>query len=68
VNVAPEPGLVTRAIAALVEHGRRGDRLPAERELASRLGVGRAAVRRALSELDAAELTVTRAQAGTFIR
>ncbi|MCE3555918.1 winged helix-turn-helix domain-containing protein [Pseudonocardia sp. RS11V-5] len=59
---------VARALALLVARGRPGDRLPAERDLARRLGVGRAAVRRALSQLAAAELVSTRRQSGTYVR
>jgi GntR family transcriptional repressor for pyruvate dehydrogenase complex len=58
---------VVEALSALVERGQRGDRLPAERELAFRLGVGRAAIRHALSALDAAELISKRPQVGSFI-
>ncbi|MEU7811708.1 GntR family transcriptional regulator [Pseudonocardia sp. NPDC049154] len=59
---------LARSIEALVERGRAGDRLPAERDLAERFGVGRAAVRKALSELGEAGRIVTHAQAGSFIR
>lgn len=53
-----------RAIAA-----RRppGTRLPAERELAHRLGAGRARVRNALRRLDAQGVIEVRAQSGTYV-
>jgi DNA-binding FadR family transcriptional regulator len=44
-----------------------GDRLPAERELALRLGVGRASVREALGFLQVSELIATRPGAGSYV-
>jgi DNA-binding FadR family transcriptional regulator len=44
-----------------------GDRLPAERELAQQLGVGRASVREALGYLQLHELVETRRGAGSYV-
>lgn len=45
-----------------------GDRLPSERELAERLGVGRSSVREALRALELLDLIETRRGEGTFIK
>jgi GntR family transcriptional repressor for pyruvate dehydrogenase complex len=45
-----------------------GDRLPAERELAERFGVGRGSVREALRELEILGLVEARHGAGTYVR
>src|SRR4051812_7239907 len=45
-----------------------GERLPTERELAERLGVGRSSVREALQMLATLNLVEARAGAGTFVR
>lgn len=45
-----------------------GDRLPPERELAERFGVGRGSLREALRELEILGLVETRQGAGTYIR
>jgi DNA-binding FadR family transcriptional regulator len=44
-----------------------GDRLPAERELAQRFGVGRSSVREALGSLGLRGIVETRAGAGSFV-
>ncbi|MBU9712928.1 FadR/GntR family transcriptional regulator [Evansella tamaricis] len=45
-----------------------GDKLPSERELAERLGVGRSSVREALRALELLDLIKTRKGEGTFIQ
>lgn len=45
-----------------------GDRLPSERELAERYGVGRSSVREALRELEILGLVESRQGAGTYVR
>ena len=44
-----------------------GDRLPSERELASRLGISRPTVRQALATLVQARLVVARERSGTYV-
>ena len=44
-----------------------GDQLPAERELAQKLGVNRATVTHALDELDALEIVTRKKGSGTFV-
>src|SRR3954470_17031352 len=44
-----------------------GERLPAERELARRLGVGRASVREAIAALQLQGIVETRPGSGTFV-
>lgn len=60
---------VARQIEALILRGilRPGERLPAERDLAERMGVSRPSLREALSELQAAGLLVSKAGAGVFV-
>lgn len=74
VVAAPEASVdaaeqVVRHIASLIERGalRPGDRLAAERELATELGISRPTVRAGLHALAAMGVTESRQGAGTFI-
>lgn len=60
---------VVRQIELLILRGilRPGERLPAERELAERLGVSRPSLREAISELQDAGLLDSRAGSGIFV-
>ncbi|ADO41288.1 FadR/GntR family transcriptional regulator [Ketogulonicigenium vulgare] len=60
---------VARQIELLILRGilRPGERLPAERELAERLGVSRPSLREALAELQDRGLLISRANAGVFV-
>lgn len=60
---------VVRQIELLILRGilRPGERLPAERDLAERLGVSRPSLREAIAELSEAGLLVTRAGAGIYV-
>jgi GntR family transcriptional repressor for pyruvate dehydrogenase complex len=60
---------VVRQIEKLILRGilRPGERLPAERELADKLGVSRPSLREALSDLQERGLLETRASAGVFV-
>lgn len=60
---------VVRQIEKLILHGilRPGERLPAERDLAEKLGVSRPSLREALAHLQEAGLLETRPGAGVFI-
>ncbi len=70
-KVTPEKlsDAVTRQIEKLILRGvlRPGDRLPAERELAERLGVSRPSLREAVAELQEKGLLVARAGSGIFV-
>lgn len=55
-------------LAELVDRSRPGTRLPPERELARRTGVGRAHLRKVLRDLEAAGRIVIRAQSGSYVR
>jgi GntR family transcriptional repressor for pyruvate dehydrogenase complex len=61
---------VVRRFEAMIASGavRPGDRLPPERELAEKFGVGRGTVREALRELAMLGLVESRHGAGTYVR
>ena len=71
LKVTPEKlsASVVRQIEQLILRGilRPGERLPAERELAERLGVSRPSLREALEMLEAKGLVVTRPGSGAFV-
>ena len=73
---APTPPVIRQRYEQIADHVvgeiragrlRPGDRLPGERELAQRLGVGRASVREALGFLQVRGLIDTRHGAGSFV-
>ncbi|GAW35191.1 pyruvate dehydrogenase complex repressor [Roseovarius sp. A-2] len=70
-RVTPEKlsAAVTRQIEKLILRGilRPGERLPAERELAEKLGVSRPSLREAIAELQEKGLLTTRAGAGIYV-
>ncbi len=70
-KVQPEKlsGAVVRQIELLILRGilRPGDRLPAERELAEKMGVSRPSLREAIADLQDRGLVETRAGAGIFV-
>jgi DNA-binding FadR family transcriptional regulator len=61
---------IVKQLRSMIEHDglKPGDRLPSERELSERLGVGRSSVREALRALELLGLIETRRGEGTFIR
>ena len=59
---------VRAALDRLIGGAEAGTRLPAERVLADRLGVGRAAVRHEFADLAHEGRIVVRAQSGSYIR
>jgi GntR family transcriptional regulator, transcriptional repressor for pyruvate dehydrogenase complex len=71
VKVVPEKlsQSVVRQVELLILRGilRPGERLPAERDLADRLGVSRPSLREALQDLSERGLLVSRAGAGVFV-
>jgi len=70
-KVSPEKlsSAVTRQIETLILRGilRPGERLPAERELAERLGVSRPSLREAVADLQEKGLLTARAGAGIYV-
>ena len=60
---------VIRQIEALILRGvlKPGERLPAERDLAERLGVSRPSLREALAQLEARDLLVARPGSGVYV-
>ncbi len=70
-KITPEklPQAVVRQIELLILRGilRQGERLPAERDLAERLGVSRPSLREAIAELTDRGLLTTRAGAGVYV-
>ncbi|WP_144543572.1 FadR/GntR family transcriptional regulator [Cytobacillus oceanisediminis] len=61
---------IVKQLRFMIQHDglKPGDRLPSERELSERLGVGRSSVREALRALELLGLIETRRGEGTFIR
>ena len=69
IEVAKPADLIIRQIRNLISNGalKAGDRLPAERELAERFGVGRGYVREALRKLEFYGVLQTFPQSGTTV-
>jgi GntR family transcriptional repressor for pyruvate dehydrogenase complex len=69
VNAGRLPGQVVSQFVELIRKGElaAGDRLPPERELAERFGVGRNSIREALRELNMLGLVSSRHGEGTFV-
>ncbi|GAA1281853.1 MULTISPECIES: FadR/GntR family transcriptional regulator [Brachybacterium] len=69
LNRSPSSAVAYRLLDLLLgESMRPGDRLPGERALAEELGVGRSAVREAISALEVLGVVETRAGSGTYLR
>ncbi|GAA1488889.1 FadR/GntR family transcriptional regulator [Brachybacterium sacelli] len=69
LNRSPSSAVTYRLLDLLLgESMRPGDRLPGERALAEELGVGRSAVREAISALEVLGVVETRAGSGTYLR
>ena len=60
---------ITRQVEALILRGvlRPGERLPSERDLATKLGASRPSLREALADLEERGLIVTRPSAGAYV-
>jgi len=69
VRVEQPSDLVLKQIKSLVDEGtlKPGDRLPSERSLSERFGVGRGVVREALRQLEFYGIVRTRPQSGTVV-
>jgi len=67
--IRADASLIARAIAEAIRGGRHrpGDRLPAERELATQFGGARGTIRAALDRLEGQGLIVRRVGSGTFV-
>jgi GntR family transcriptional regulator, transcriptional repressor for pyruvate dehydrogenase complex len=66
---SPSSAVTYRLLDLLLgESMRPGDRLPGERALVEELGVGRSAVREAISALEVLGIVETRAGSGTYLR
>lgn len=69
IGRSPSSAVTFRLLELLLgESMRPGDRLPGERSLAEDLGVGRSAVREAISALEVLGVVETRAGSGTYLR
>lgn len=69
MNRSPSSAVTHRLLGLLLgESMRPGDRLPGERALAEDLGVGRSAVREAISALEVLGIVETRSGSGTYLR
>ena len=69
IGRSPSSAVTFRLLDLLLSESMRpGDRLPGERALAEDLGVGRSAVREAISALEVLGIVETRAGSGTYLR
>lgn len=69
ISRSPSSAVTFRLLDLLLDESMRpGDRLPGERALAESLGVGRSAVREAISALEVLGIVETRAGSGTYLR